>query len=113
MRLQLVGVALLDLFDSLVRAEERVLRHVGRIPARRRMLADRFGERSNVMRASAAADAEIPDAHRERLAAEFRDLEPVAGERIERDRERTRAFGKMPMRIAQRLERRLVVARAV
>ena len=83
-----------------MRAEERVLRHVGRILARRRPLADRFGKRADVMRARAAAHAEIPDVEFGRLPSELGDLEPVARERIERDGEWARALVEMPVRIA-------------
>ena len=77
------------------------------------MLADRFGERADVMRTCAAADAEIADVDFERLAAELGDLEPVAGERIERDGKRPRSRRTAPLRVAQRLERRLAVVRPI
>src|SRR5262249_19103516 len=101
LRLQLVGVILLDLLDAAVAAEERVLRHVRRVLARRWTLAHRFGERADVVRSGAAADTEVANVERERLLAELGDLVSVAGEWIERDREGARAFGEMPVRVVQ------------
>ena len=75
------------------------------------MLADRFGQRANVMRTGAAAYAQVADAHRQRVATEVGEFEPVAGERIERDRKRLVAPIAMPVTVAQRLERRLLVVR--
>src|SRR5438552_12854610 len=77
------------------------------------MLADGLGKRADVMRSGAAADTKISDVHRQRLATEIRDLEAIAGEGVERDRERPATPVAVPVRIAQRLERWLGLARAI
>src|SRR5262245_47184408 len=77
------------------------------------MLADGFGQRADVMRAGPTTDAEVANAERERFAAEVGDLEAIAGERVERDRERPTAPVAVPVLIAQRLERRLALVRAI
>src|SRR5215468_4853624 len=82
------GVIGVLLPEALVRAENVVLRHVGRIAAGRRLAAKRLGHGADVMRPGTAADAEIADVERQRRLGELGDLEAVAGERIERDRER-------------------------
>src|SRR5258706_16000215 len=65
------------------------------------------------MRPGAAAHAEIADVYRQRLATEIGDLKAVAGKRGERYREWPAAPVAVPVRIAQRLERRLAGGRAI
>jgi hypothetical protein len=62
-----------------------------------------------VVRTCAAADAEIADAELERGRAELGKLVPVADERIERRRERLPG----ELGVAQRLEGRLLLVRAI
>src|SRR5437899_8052256 len=71
------GVLQVVLAQALVGAEEDVLGHVRRIPAGRRPPTERLGQAAHVMRAGAAADAEVPRAERERVLAELRDLVAV------------------------------------
>src|SRR5690349_19447667 len=80
--LQLVRVILLHFLDPLVRAKKSVLRHVGRILARRRPFADGLGERADVMRPRAAAHTQVADVELRGLTAELGDLEPVAREGV-------------------------------
>src|SRR5258708_40345257 len=65
--------------EAVVRAEDVVLRHVGRIAAGRRPAAERVGHGADVMRPRAAAHAEIPDVERERRRRDIGDLEAVRG----------------------------------
>src|SRR5216683_7791073 len=95
--------------EALVGAEEGVLRHVGRIPARRRGTAERLGDGANVMRHGAATDAEIARAEFIGGLGELGDLEAVAGHGVERDGERHLAGQAIAMGIAQRLEGRLAL----
>src|SRR5262249_53868148 len=76
------------LVEPLVRAEEEVLGHVGGIAARRRAPPESLGQAAHVMRAGAAADAEIPHAEGVRVLPELGDLVAVAGEGVEGRRER-------------------------
>src|SRR5258708_30153868 len=67
-------------------AEQIMFRHVRRVACRRRPLADGLGECADMMRAGAAANTEIVNAHAVGGGAELGDLEAIAGERVERDR---------------------------
>ena len=58
------------------------------VSARRRRPSERLGQAPDVVRTGAAADAEVADAELVRVPGELRDLVAVAGERIERRRER-------------------------
>src|SRR5204862_49240 len=84
--LELHDVVALDLADALVGAEERVPRHVGAVAARRRMSPQALGERADVVRSRAAADAEVTDAEPIGLAPEVEDLPAGAQEGVEPDR---------------------------
>ena len=67
---------------------------------------------ADVVRPGAAAEAEVPDAELARGGAELGDLEAVAGERVERDRERP-PRGTSHSASRERLEARLLLVRAV
>src|SRR5215471_13711804 len=110
---ELVRVVLLHLLDALVRAQERVLAHVRRIPARGRTLADGFRQGADMVRPGTAAHAQIANVQRQRSTSKLGDLETVANEGIQRGRERAASPFAVPMRVAQRLERRLLPGRAV
>ena len=58
-----------------------MLRHVRREAAGRRLAADRFRERANVMGTCAATNANIADIHIDRLFAELGDLTRFASPR--------------------------------
>src|SRR5262249_34824101 len=110
---ELVRVVLLHLLDALVRAQERVLAHVRRIPARGWMPAGGFRQGADMVRPGAAAHAQIANVQRQRGAAELGDLEAVANEGIQRGRERAASPIAVPTRVTQRLERRLLPGRTV
>src|SRR5262249_13088920 len=97
--------------EALVAAEERMLRHVRRVGALGRGAAEGLRDRADVMRAGAAADAEVGDPELERLAREVPELVARADERIEPGRERSPAR-RIVLRVAKRLEGRLLVGRA-
>src|SRR5437588_11015030 len=106
---QLLGVLLVLGAQARVGAEKGVLRHVGRVPARRRCAADGLREAADVVRAGAAADAEIADAELERGRAELGQLVAVAREGVESRRERL----TVELGVTQRLEGRLFLVRAI
>src|SRR5216684_232686 len=81
------GILPVALGDADSRAEKRMLRHVRRVTGRWRRLACRLGYGAHVVRARAAADAEIPHAELERGRREFAQLVAGAGERVEPRRE--------------------------
>src|SRR5579864_2423354 len=89
-RLELGSVLGLDLLDPLVGAEPGMPRHVDGVAARRRMPAERLGERADVVRTGAAAHPEVADPGRVGLAAEVGDLGARTHERVESDREGAR-----------------------
>src|SRR5258708_26005733 len=60
--LQVGGILPVALGDARVAAEERVLRHVRRVPGRGGHLAGRLGHGAYVVRGGAAADAEVAHA---------------------------------------------------
>src|SRR5438876_9406513 len=84
--LELTDVVALDLADALVGAEERMPRHVDAVAARRRMSPQALGERADVVRSRAAADAEVTDTEPMGLAPEVEDLPAGAQEGVEPDR---------------------------
>src|SRR3990172_10354468 len=71
-RLELVRVLLVLALDPLVRAEEGVLGHIGRVSARRRSAAERLRDAADVVGARPAADAEVVDADLTCLPCEVR-----------------------------------------
>src|SRR5581483_2477010 len=68
-------------------AEHGMQRKIGRVAACGHLTAERLGDRANVVRCAAAADAEVADAEVARAAGELRHLEACADERVERERE--------------------------
>src|SRR5260221_5038951 len=60
--------------EAVVRPEDVVFRHVGRVAARRRLAAERLGHGADVMRPRAAAHAQITDVDRLRRPWELVDL---------------------------------------
>src|SRR5207245_359118 len=101
-RLELLGVLLILGPEARIGAEEGMLRHVRAVAARGRAASDRLGERADVVRARAAADAEVANAELVGLPAELGDLVAVARERVEGGRERL----AVEAALAQRLEAR-------
>src|SRR5215218_4391640 len=111
--LELTGVCTVNGLEPLVRAEERVAAHIGAVAARRGRAAERLGDAADVVRRGAAAHAEVGHAEPRRGGGELAELEAVARERVERDRERAVAGDAVAVRVGQRLEARLGVRRAV
>ena len=72
--------------------------------ARGRSAAETLGDRPDVVRACAAADAEIVDSESVRLPCEVLELVAVAHERIERCRERPVVRDDVAARVAERVE---------
>src|SRR2546428_13463648 len=81
------GVLEIILTQSLVGAEQDVLRHVRREPARGRPPPERLGQAADVGRPGAAAEAEGAHAERGRLSARLGDLVAATKERVQRVRE--------------------------
>src|SRR6185312_7805237 len=98
---QTLGVVKVLPAQPLGAAEDVVLRHIGRVAARRRLTPQRLGKGADMVRPGAAADAEIVDAERVGRLAELGDLEAVAGKGVERDRERVVARDAAAMLVAQ------------
>src|SRR4051794_18967460 len=88
--------------------EDRMLRHVRGVAARRNGPAQALGHRADIMGSAAAADADVPDAQVARRGGEVGHLEAVAEERFEREREHAR-----PLDVLQRLKVRLLRRRPV
>src|SRR5262249_24483867 len=99
--LQFFAVFEIVAVQRLRRADENVLRHVGRARAAWRRAAERLGHAADLMRHGSATDAQVLDAERVRLARELRYLEPIAVEGIERERERHLAWQAVAARGAQ------------
>src|SRR5215472_755537 len=78
---QIPRVLPVALGDPRGRAEERMLRHVRRVTRGGRRLAGRLGHGPDVMRAGAAADAEVRGAEREGGRGELAEFLAGAGER--------------------------------
>src|SRR5260221_13492875 len=78
--LQVGGILPVALGDARVAAEERVLRHVRRVPGRGGHLAGRLGHGADGVRGCAAADAEGPHAEVEGGRGELAQLVTGAGE---------------------------------
>src|SRR5215469_5245183 len=110
---QRLGIGEVLLAQPFRLAEDVMLRHVRRVTARRRLAAERLGQRPDMVRAGAAADAEIVDAMLIGRLAELGDLEPVAGEGIERHRKGVVVGNAVTMPVVQRLEGRLLRRRAI
>src|SRR5215216_1703267 len=88
--------------------EDRMLRHVGRVAAGRNRPAEALGHRADEVRRAAAAEADVADAEVARRGGELGQLEAVALERLERDREAAHAVG-----VLERLEVGLLGRRPV
>src|SRR5260221_12393614 len=82
--LQVGGILPVALGDARVAAEERVLRHVRRVPGRGGHLAGRLGHGAIEVRGGAAADAEVAHAEVEGGRGELAQLVAGAGEGVER-----------------------------
>ena len=90
-----------------------MLGHVGGETAGRWRAAERLGHAANVVRPGTATDTQVTDAELVRLPREIGDLIAVADERIERRWEGTPTRRIGIDRIAQGLERWLLVMRAI
>src|SRR5712691_8995357 len=92
------------LAEALMRAEDVMFAHVLGVAARRRLAAERLGHGADVVRAGAAADAEIAHPELVGLLGERGDLPAVAGEGIEAGGKRLLARQAVAMRVGERLE---------
>src|SRR5580692_10036724 len=83
LRLQSAPIVRLYFADFLIGTEERVLGHIGAVPARFWMPAQRLGQGANVMWAGPATHPQVIDAHRIGFPPEVGNFRTRAYEGIE------------------------------
>src|SRR5690349_9254007 len=111
--LEFFGVLLVMLAYPFGGAVVGVAAHIRAEPAGRRRAAEGFRHRADVLGGGAAADAEVVDSERRRRRRERGYLVAVDEEPVERGGERPPVRDQIAVRVAERLERRLGLGRAV